>query len=292
MGVVSTFRKSLARSALGAVSGLLAGYTALAVAELVASLVRPQAGPVTVVGGAAIDRTPAAVKDFAIRTFGENDKVVLQLGILAVLGLLGVILGIVSLRYRRAGAAGVLIFGVIGAAAALSRPDTQGVADALPSVIGALAGAAILYLLAGKLISAGSPADAEGTGGGWSRRGFLTAASVTAVAATGAGAVGRALIGKSGQGATASRDAIKLPAPASAAPALPAGAQLKVEGISSFTTPNKDFYRVDTALVVPKVDADTWRLRIRGKGVTRPRTYTFRELLERPLIERDITLTC
>ncbi|KOG56350.1 hypothetical protein ADK75_08190, partial [Streptomyces virginiae] len=63
-------------------------------------------------------------------------------------------------------------------------------------------------------------------------------------------------------------------------------------GISSFTTPNKDFYRVDTALVVPKVDADTWRLRIRGKGVTRPRTYTFRELLERPLIERDITLTC
>ncbi|KOG48983.1 molybdopterin-binding oxidoreductase, partial [Streptomyces virginiae] len=32
--------------------------------------------------------------------------------------------------------------------------------------------------------------------------------------------------------------------------------------------------------------------RIRGKGVTRPRTYTFRELLERPLIERDITLTC
>ncbi|MFD8022563.1 molybdopterin-dependent oxidoreductase [Streptomyces lavendulae] len=292
MGVVSTFRKSLARSALGAVSGLLAGYTALAVAELVASLIRPQAGPVTVVGGAAIDRTPAAVKDFAIRTFGENDKVVLQLGILAVLGLLGVVLGIVSLRYRRAGAAGVLIFGVIGAAAALSRPDTQGVADALPSVAGALAGAAVLYLLAGKLNSGSSPVGADGTGGGWSRRGFLTAASVTAVAATGAGAVGRALIGKSGQGATASRAAITLPAPASAAPALPAGAQLKVEGISAFTTPNKDFYRVDTALVVPKVDADTWRLRIRGKGVTRPRTYTFQDLLNRPLIERDITLTC
>ncbi|MFD3875102.1 molybdopterin-dependent oxidoreductase [Streptomyces sp. NPDC058623] len=292
MTVVSTFRKSLARNTLGAMSGLLAGYTALAVAELVASLIRPQAGPVTVVGGAAIDRTPAAVKDFAIRTFGENDKVVLQLGILAVLGLLGIVLGIVSLRYRRAGAAGVLLFGVIGAAAALSRPDTQGIADALPSVAGALAGAAVLYLLAGKLNSGSSALGTEATEGGWSRRGFLTAASVTAVAATGAGAVGRALIGRSGQGASASRAAVKLPAPASAAAALPSGVQLKVEGISAFTTANKDFYRVDTALVVPKVDADTWRLRIRGKGVTRPRTYTFQELLDRPLIERDITLTC
>ncbi|MET9323409.1 molybdopterin-dependent oxidoreductase [Streptomyces sp. NPDC003038] len=293
MAGVSTFRKSFARGALGAVSGLLSGYTALAVAELVASLVRPQAGPVTVVGGAAIDRTPAPVKDFAIRTFGESDKLVLQLGILAVLGLLGVVLGIVSLRYRRAGAAGVLLFGVIGAAAALSRPDTQGPVDALPSLAGALVGAAALYFLAGKAaVHSGSPAGSEPTDSVWSRRGFLGAASLTAVTATGAGLVGRTLIGRSGQGAVASRTQIKLPAPASPAPALPAGVQLKAEGISSFTTPNKDFYRVDTALLVPKIDADTWRLRIRGKGVTRPHAYTFQELLERPLIERDITLTC
>ncbi|MFI5766763.1 molybdopterin-dependent oxidoreductase [Streptomyces sp. NPDC051563] len=292
MGGVSTFRKSLARGTLGAVSGLLAGYTALAVAELAASLVRPQAGPVTAVGGAAIDRTPAAVKDFAIRTFGENDKLVLQLGILATLSLLGIVLGIVSLRYRRSGAAGVLLFGVIGAAAALTRPDARGVLDALPSVAGALAGAAVLYVLAGRLTRGVVPTGTGERQDGWSRRGFLVAASATAVAATAAGAAGRALIGRSGQGASASRSALKLPAPASPAPALPAGVQLKAAGISAFTTPNKDFYRVDTALVVPKVDADTWRLQIRGKGVSRPRTYTFQELLDRPLIERDITLTC
>ncbi|MFI1652315.1 molybdopterin-dependent oxidoreductase [Streptomyces avidinii] len=290
MAHVSNFRTSFARGALGAVSGLLAGYTALAVAELTASPVRPQAGPVTVVGGAAIDRTPAAVKDFAIRTFAENDKLVLQLGILAVLGLLGAVLGIVSLRHRRAGAAGVLLFGVIGAAAALTRPDAQGPADALPSVAGATAGAAILYFLAGKLST--GPASPETGPDGWSRRGFLLAASVTAVAATGAGAAGRALTGRRGRGAVASRAAVELPAPASPARPLPQGVQLKAAGISAFTTPNKDFYRVDTALVVPRVDADTWRLRIRGKGVTRPRSYTFRELLARPLIERDITLTC
>ncbi|MFI7358021.1 molybdopterin-dependent oxidoreductase [Streptomyces avidinii] len=293
MARVSTFRTPFARGALGAlgaVSGLLAAYTALAVAELVASPVRPQAGPVTVVGGAAIDRTPAAVKDFAIRTFGENDKIVLQLGILAVLGLLGAVLGIVSLRHRRAGAAGVFLFGAIGAAAALTRPDAQGPPDALPSVAGATAGAAILYFLAGKLST--GPASPETGPDGRSRRGFLVAASVTAVAATGAGAVGRALTGRRGRGAVASRAAVELPAPASPARPLPEGVQLKAAGISAFTTPNKDFYRVDTALAVPTVDADTWRLRIRGTGVTRPRSYTFQELLARPLIERDITLTC
>ncbi|MYT23771.1 molybdopterin-binding oxidoreductase, partial [Streptomyces sp. SID7760] len=71
---VSSFRRILSRAARGALAGLLAAFTALAVAELVAGLVRPAAGPVTVVGGAVIDRTPPSVKDFAIRTFGENDK--------------------------------------------------------------------------------------------------------------------------------------------------------------------------------------------------------------------------
>ncbi|MFE3940208.1 molybdopterin-dependent oxidoreductase, partial [Streptomyces goshikiensis] len=83
-----------------------------------------------------------------------------------------------------------------------------------------------------------------------------------------------------------------LPQPAPPATADPARPELTLPGISPFTTPNRDFYRVDTALVVPRVDAGTWRLRIHGKGVTRPRTHTLDQLLARPLIERDITLTC
>ena len=66
-------RRSLTRPALGALCGVLAGCAALAVAELVSAAVRPQAGPVVAVGGAAIDRTPPAVKDWAIRNFGTND---------------------------------------------------------------------------------------------------------------------------------------------------------------------------------------------------------------------------
>ncbi|MGW0564590.1 molybdopterin-binding oxidoreductase, partial [Streptomyces sp. NPDC003016] len=61
----------MAHGGLTAPSGLLSGFAALAVAELVSAAVRPEAGPVTAVGGAAIDRTPAPVKDWAIRNFGE-----------------------------------------------------------------------------------------------------------------------------------------------------------------------------------------------------------------------------
>ncbi|GGV20442.1 oxidoreductase [Streptomyces litmocidini] len=291
---VSSFPSKLVRAALGALAGLLAGFTALAVAELVAGLVRPAAGPVTVVGGAVIDRTPAAVKDFAIRTFGENDKTALRLGILAVLALVAIALGILALSHRRAGAAGVLLFGVVGATAALSRPDYTGIGDVLPPVAGALVGAFALYVLVSRAVSAPDPADgvrADGSGG-WNRRGFLTAAGVTAVAATSAGALGRFFTGRQGQGAVASRESLVLPKPASPAPAVPAGVQLKVPGLTAFSTPNRDFYRVDTALTVPRIDAGTWRLRIHGKGVTRPLTYTLDDLLARPLIERDITLTC
>ncbi|MGW6973844.1 molybdopterin-dependent oxidoreductase [Streptomyces sp. NPDC054952] len=304
MQVVRIYRRTVKRGALAAASGLLAGYTALAVGELAASLVRPQAGPVTVVGGAAIDQTPAWLKDYAIRTFGQNDKLVLQLGILATIGLLAALLGLFALRHRRTGSVGILLFGLVGAGAALTRPDSAGAGDVLPSLLGAVAGALVLYVLIGKLNAANGAAstdpapdgraagDAAGQGTGWNRRGFLITAGITALASTGAGALGRTLTGRSGQGAAASRAAVKLPAPASAAAATPARAALRIPGISAFTTPNEDFYRVDTALVVPRVDADTWRLRIHGKGVPRPRTYTFQDLLDRPLIERNITLTC
>ncbi|MGW3287996.1 molybdopterin-dependent oxidoreductase [Streptomyces sp. NPDC001002] len=287
------------RLSLGAVSGVLAGFASLAVAELVSAAVRPQAGPVVAVGGAAIDRTPAAVKDWAIRHFGTNDKLFLQLGILAVLALFALFLGCVALRFRRVGAAGVLLFGAVGAVAATSRPDSTGLADALPSVTGALVGAAVLYVLVGRLVrrdpaseSAAGMDETPPPGTGWDRRGFVLAATAAAAASAGAGALGRTLNGSSGRDAVASRNNLTLPRPASAAPAVPKGAQLRIPGVSPFTTPNGDFYRVDTALVVPKVDATTWRLRIHGTGVRRPLTLSFDDLLRRELIERDITLTC
>ena len=55
-------------------------------------------------------------------------------------------------------------------------------------------------------------------------------------------------------------------------------------------TPNPDFYRIDTALVVPSVDPPTWKLRIHGM-VAQEVTLTWDELLALPLVElaRDRT---
>ncbi|MEU4799627.1 molybdopterin-dependent oxidoreductase [Streptomyces sp. NPDC023327] len=279
----------------GALSGALAGFAALAAAELISSAVRPESGPVVAVGGAAIDRTPAAVKDWAIQRFGTDDKLVLQLGILAVLALLALVLGLLALRRRRTGSAGVLLFGVVGALAAVTRPDSTSPLDAMPSLVGAAVGAVLLYVLMGRLIPRPVPAAAgldPAPRGEWDRRGFLLAASAAAAASTGAGVLGKSLNAASGKDAVASRAGVVLPAPASAAAAVPRGVRPKVPGLSSFVTSNKDFYRVDTALVVPKVNADTWRLRIHGKGVARERTISYADLLRRDLIERDITLTC
>ncbi|MCH0561288.1 MULTISPECIES: molybdopterin-dependent oxidoreductase [unclassified Streptomyces] len=301
-----------------ALGGLLAGYAALAVAELVSAAVRPQASPVLAVGSAAIDRAPAPVKDWAIREFGTNDKLALQLGIVAVLGVIAVALGLLALHSRTAGSTGMAVSGAVGVWAALSRPDATGFADALPSLVGACAGAALLYDLAGRLRArtTGDTASVQNTAPGsrpnkdslpftnglppadgtrepgWDRRGFVTAALAAAAASTGAGLAGRSLNGDRGSGADASRLGVVLPAAASSAPPLPGGAGMEVPGISPFITPNRDFYRVDTALVVPKVDATAWRLRIHGKGVARERTFTFEDLLGRELVERRITLTC
>ena len=153
--------------------------------------------------------------------------------------------------------------------------------------------AGLLYWLVGKL-----PADrwsAAAAGGGWDRRGFVIAATAAAAASTGAGLLGRALNGSSGQGAVASRGRVVLPRPASPAAPVPAAASLQLPGLSPLFTPNDDFYRVDTALVVPKVDAATWRLKIHGKGVTPSSHDHLRGLLRGragELIERDITLAC
>ncbi|MEU0054203.1 molybdopterin-dependent oxidoreductase [Streptomyces sp. NPDC006309] len=283
-------------------SGGLAGFAALAVAELVAAGLRPQSSPVIAVGGASIDATPPPVKDWAIRHFGTDDKLVLQLGILAVLAVLALALGVLAVRFRRVGAAGVLLFGAVGAAAAVSRPDSISLTDALPSVVGTVAGALLLYVLVGRLTvvrraPVPEPAAEEAGAGahagqGWDRRGFVLAAASAAAASAAVGAVGRSLNASSGQDAIASRKNVVLPDPGSSARPVPKRAALRVPGISAFVTPNDDFYRVDTALVVPKVDATTWRLRIHGKGVRRPASYSFDDLLRRELIERDITLAC
>ncbi|MET7553331.1 molybdopterin-dependent oxidoreductase [Streptomyces albidoflavus] len=285
-------RTRTARAALAALSGVIAAFAALAAGELLSAAVRPESSPVTAVGGAVIDRTPVEVKDWAIRTFGEDDKVVLLGGILVLLTLFAAVVGLAARRNRRAGVAGVLVFGVIGVAAALSRPGS-GPLDALPSAAGALAGAGVLWLLIGRLTGAGrGTEEVSRERAALDRRGFVLAAGASVAVSAGAGFAGRRLGASGAADAEASRAAVRLPRPSSPARPIPAQARPRVEGLSPFTTPNRDFYRVDTALVVPRVDAGNWRLKVHGEGVRRPLELDFDQLLRRDMIERDITLTC
>jgi DMSO/TMAO reductase YedYZ molybdopterin-dependent catalytic subunit len=121
-------------------------WVALGVGQLVAGIGRPQGSPVAAVGSAAIDHTPSAIKNFAISAFGSHDKTVLVIGILVVLALLSAAIGIAAMRNLRSGYVGLAIFAVIGLAAALTRPNATPW-DALPTLIGALAGAYALKLL-------------------------------------------------------------------------------------------------------------------------------------------------
>ncbi len=276
---------------MGAACGAVAAFAGLAVAELVAAAVRPEASPVTAVGGAAVDLTPTAVREWAIAVFGTADKAVLTLGIVAVLAAVAAGAGLLALRSPPAGSAVAGGFGLLGAAAALSRPEAAW-QDALPSLAGGLTAAGVLWLLvtaATRPRPAGAPA-----GGAWAmdRRGFGRLVVGVVALSSAAGIAGRRLGAHGSAGATASRARLVLPPPAVPAPPVPAGADLRVPGLGPFLTPARDFYRVDTALVVPRVDADTWRLRIHGEGVSRPVTLDLRELLARPLVEHDVTLTC
>ena len=147
MGITAQPGARWGRRGAGALAGLLAAAVALGVAELVASAVGASSSPVIAVGQAVIAATPEPVKEFAIRTFGQNDKAALVVGVCIVLALFAVLLGLATLRKLAYGIAGIAVFGVVGMAAAITRHDAGPLA-ALPSLIGAFAGMVALMLLA------------------------------------------------------------------------------------------------------------------------------------------------
>ncbi|MFF5076018.1 molybdopterin-dependent oxidoreductase [Actinoplanes sp. NPDC000266] len=252
----------------GAAAGVLSAGLGVAVAEFFAAAARPGAGPLVAVGGAVIDATPTAVKEFAVRQLGTHDKPVLLASVGLVLALLAALIGVLGQRRRVLVAAGAAVLGVAGAAAALSRPAGT-LLDAGPSLLAATIAGVTLWWLLGRAAAAAGPSSG--------RRAFLRGAVLVAgaaVLAEGGAQLVRRTVGRV-------RTDLRLPAPASAAKPSDPG----------LTTPAREFYRVDTALTVPRIDPGGWSLRVHGM-VGRELRLTLDDLLRRPLIERDITLNC
>ncbi|XVV17560.1 molybdopterin-dependent oxidoreductase [Actinoplanes sp. CA-131856] len=119
------------------------------------------------------------------------------------------------------------------------------------------------------------------------RRRFLKTLGLAAGFAVVSGVAGRLLTGR--QAVREARSELVLPQPRQAPPTVPAGVQ--VPGVTPYVSKNADFYRIDTALYPPQVDPSTWQLRIHGM-VRNPITLTWEQLLQRPMIERYVTLAC
>ncbi|GGL18332.1 molybdopterin-dependent oxidoreductase [Mangrovihabitans endophyticus] len=278
------------RRLTGAACGILAAGFGVAVAELLAAATRPAAGPLVAVGTAVIDATPTTVKEFVIRQLGTNDKPVLIATIIVGLALFAAAMGMLSQKHRAAAIIGSSVFGVAGAAAAVTGAAARWY-DAAPSLVGAAVCAVTLLVLVRRAGAAGTgpPPDLIMVDGRddrpFDRRAFLRAAGLVAGGAVVAGG-SAALVGRARGGAIArSREAITLPAAADPAKPVPAGVA------PGFRTPNDRFYRVDTALTVPDIDPAGWSLRVHGM-VDQELTLSFQDLLDRPLIERTITLNC
>src|SRR5699024_6285994 len=223
--------------------------------------------------------------ELVIGLFGTWDKPVLFASMLVVHLVLTALIGRLGAR-RPWAAAGVLAgLGVFAAVVVLTRAQ-NGPPDVVPTAAGTVV--AVPTLLALLRAVRGAPAPQENGNAWWRRRSLV-----------GVGAVGvlALVVGAGARGVDAGRETARraarftLPAPRTSADPIPDAAQAALEGMPPYVTPNADFYRIDTALAVPRVDPTTWQLRIHGL-VDRELVVSFQELLDEPMIEKHLTLTC
>ena len=272
---------------LPAAAGVAAVLLGEGAAELTAAVVDPNASPITSIGAALIDLSPLWAKELAISLFGTADKLVLVIGIGVVLAVVAGIAGILEHRRPPFGRVVILAGGIVGVVAVLTRANPS-LLSVAPVAVATVIPIFVLPMLLRRLPATGAAAEVPDVAP--SRRRFLT--WVGGAAALGALAtVGGYALQAGARAATAIRNAFALPEPAVSAAPIPAGAELDVPGITKLITPNRFFYRIDTALVVPQLDPTGWKLAITGM-VDEPFELSWDELIALPLEESITTLTC
>ena len=272
-----------------ALAGLAGGAVAVCTSEFVAALTT-SISPLEAVGSVVIDLTPTPVREWAIRTFGTSDKAVLRAGTLIVMALAAVLAGVRARTRRPVLGATVVAFGGVGLLAVLDRPGSHGGA-VLGILVGVVAGIAVGRRLVPVLLPGGvteipgeSRAPLEGD-----RRQFLGSAA----ALGGAALTGLLAAAMRRRESTDAEAVVTGPLPEAVtvetlAP-LPSGAE--IHPTTPFLTPNADFYRIDTALSLPRADPADWTLRVDGL-VDRPLTLSYADLQAMPQVEKVITLCC
>ncbi len=262
-----------------ALAGAVTGLAGVAASQVVTSLLNGRATPVQVVAEVVIAKTPGPVAESLIHLVGRNDKPILVAGVTVAIILLGALAGVLTARRTLYGHLVFWAMAAVSLAAAMSRPDFTPL-SLLPLGVGVIVWTVLLDYLTG----AAKPRPTLEA----SRRRFLVSTGGVAVAAV-AVAVGGRLVGRTRRAVEASRALLRLPVTTGAVPAgADAGAPA---GMAPWRVPNGSFYRIDTALVVPAVDPDAWRLRIHGL-VDREIELSYADLLKRQLTEDWVTICC
>jgi len=273
---------------LAAVAGVVAAASALGDSELVAGLLPGAPSLVLSVGAVVIDLQPPGAKDFAVAMFGTNDKLALEVAVVVASLAIGAGLGVLALRRPAIASAAFLAFAALGFVASLGETAVSPATAALVAGVAAIVGVQLLQRLLRLLPRGPSDEPAAPTMPDWRRRSFLLRSAGLAIGAGVAGVAGRSLLKRQRQSPT--QASAQLPQPGEVA-TLPPGAELPVPGLTPLIVPNDQFYRIDTALIVPSVDLSSWRLRIHGL-VERDTTLTFGALVALGTIEQYVTIAC
>ncbi len=249
----------------------------MVVSDVLTHLLNARATPVQVVAETVIARTPGAVAEPLIQLVGTKDKPILVAGVTVAIVVLGAVAGLLTARRRLFGHLVFAAMGAVALVAAMTRPGFTPY-TLLPLAAGVLVWTVLLDHLTG--VARPQPTLAA------SRRRFLLNAGGATVAAV-AVAVGGRLVGQGRRNVETVRRLLSLPVTRGR---VPAGAQPGPAG-TPWRVSNADFYRIDTALVVPAVDPNGWRIRIHGM-VDREITLTYRELVARKMTEAWVTICC
>ena len=295
-------RTRVAENWPAALAGAIAAGVAIAAAELFAGLVRGAPSLVIEIGALLISLQPPGAKDLFVSLFGTNDKLALNILIVAVALVVAAAAGVLARRKMWLGGAIVVVFGVVGLIAGLRDPlitPALAVLNATLAIVVGIIALVTLVQMGPQVVRARAAARGSAQRGktsaaiaampDWDRRRFLIASAGTLVGAAVVGRLGRGLL--DGQHPTGIVSTNRLPAALNPVPALTADEMFSTPGLTPLVMPNKDFYRIDTALLVPNVDVDTWKLEVKGM-VDRPLTFTYDQLLAMPLFEQYVTIAC
>lgn len=266
-------------------SGAISVLLTLGLTELAAGWYVGVPSAIAAVGSIIVDTAPSPIERFAISVFGTADKGALAIGTTVVALLIGVLIGRLAAKRFWIAVAAFSAFALFGVSAQLSQPGVNPPAAVLATAVAAGAGLGTLWLL---LRWEGSAQIDDARPMNEDRRRFVMLAGAAVVVGAAGLAVGRTSIIRRSE---AARSAIPLPEPVTRIVDLGPEHQFQVEGITPIVVTAPDFYRIDTALIVPIVSADSWKLSVTGM-VDNEIELGLDDLLALPQHERFVTISC